>query len=344
MDRTDRLRRNELLLAVLFAGCLYLVWLLRHVLLLIYVAVLFAVIFMPAVHWIQRLRVHNWRPGRGTSVLLMCGAVLVVVTVLAIFMLPPIAQDLSDLARDLPTELQQVAFRLQQIPFGKKIADHVTPAHVSSYAQLLVGKILSAARGIASGLMNLLLVILLASYFVVDGPRSFRWALALVPQGQRERLRPTLMRGAERAQQWLMGQLLLMLVLGSCSTIVFAALHVRYFYALGLFAGVANFIPVVGPIATLVVAGVVAMLDSWMKLLGVVIFYLIYQQVENAYLSPKIMKSKVGIPGVALIAALAVGGELAGIAGALVAVPTAAIIATVLDEYVTSESQNASEA
>jgi predicted PurR-regulated permease PerM len=89
-----------------------------------------------------------------------------------------------------------------------------------------------------------------------------------------------------------------------------------------------------------VVAGVVAALDSWMKVLGVVIFYVIYQQVENAYLSPTIMKAKVGLPGIAVIVALAIGGALAGITGALVSVPTAAIIATLLNEYVTDEANS----
>jgi predicted PurR-regulated permease PerM len=69
-------------------------------------------------------------------------------------------------------------------------------------------------------------------------------------------------------QRWLYGQMLLMLILGSSSALVFGLLGVRYFYAFAVFAGVANFVPILGPIATVVVAGVVAALDSWMKVLG----------------------------------------------------------------------------
>ena len=68
--------------------------------------------------------------------------------------------------------------------------------------------------------------------------------------------------------------------------------------------------------------------------LGVFIFYFIYQQVENAYLTPRIMKEAVDLPGIAVIVALTIGGEMAGLLGAIVAVPTAALVATILNEYV----------
>lgn len=134
-------------------------------------------------------------------------------------------------------------------------------------------------------------------------------------------------------QKWLSGQALLMLILGSCSFVVFWALGIRYFYGLGVFAGLANFVPIVGPILTVIVAGLVAVLDSGMKLLGVLIFYAVYQQVENAYLTPHIMQSTVELSPIAVIIALAIGGALAGVMGAIVAVPTAALVGSVIDEF-----------
>jgi predicted PurR-regulated permease PerM len=142
-------------------------------------------------------------------------------------------------------------------------------------------------------------------------------------------------------QGWLYGQMILMLVLGSASAVVFGLLGIRYFYALAVFAGLANFIPILGPIATVVIAGLVAALDSWTKVLGVVIFYLVYQQVENAYLTPRIMRAAVDLPGVTVIVALTIGGELAGLLGAIIAVPTAALIATVIREYLMDHNPSA---
>lgn len=329
---------GSLIAAILFAGGLFLVWHLRHVLLLIYISIIFAVIFMPAVRKTQEIHVRNWHPGRGTSVVLLLVGVLTVISLAGIFMLPPIMQDLHDMAHDLPSEVQQLAHKVEALPLAKKIESRFSPAHLNTGIRALLSKALAVAQGFFSGLMNVLLVVLMAAYFVANGPETSRWGMSFVPLAYQPRLRQALVRGGDRAQRWLTGQMLLMLILGSSSTVVFALLHVRYFYALGLFAGIANFVPVVGPIATVLVAGVVAALDSWTKVLGVVIFYLVYQQIENAYLSPAIMKAKVGLPGIAVIVALAIGGALAGIPGALVAVPSAAIIATLVDEYVTDQA------
>jgi predicted PurR-regulated permease PerM len=96
----------------------------------------------------------------------------------------------------------------------------------------------------------------------------------------------------------------------------------------------ANIVPIIGPIVSVGLAVIVAAFDSWTKALGVLIFYLVYQQLENAFLTPKIMKSTVDLPALAVIIALAMGGSMAGVLGALVAVPTAALIAVIIDEYV----------
>ncbi|MGH9579916.1 MAG: AI-2E family transporter, partial [Terriglobales bacterium] len=87
------------------------------------------------------------------------------------------------------------------------------------------------------------------------------------------------------------------------------------------------------PVVTVVVVGVVAAIDSWGKLAAVVVFYLGYQQVENAYIAPRIMQSTVDLPPLAVIIALILGGALAGILGALIAVPSAALAAVLIDEY-----------
>ncbi len=85
---------------------------------------------------------------------------------------------------------------------------------------------------------------------------------------------------------------------------------------------------------SVILAGIVAAFDSWWKLLGVVIFYFVYQQVENAFLTPRIMKSTLNLPPLAVIIALSLGGALAGVLGALIGVPTAALVTVILDEYV----------
>jgi predicted PurR-regulated permease PerM len=137
-------------------------------------------------------------------------------------------------------------------------------------------------------------------------------------------------------QRWLSGQVLLMLAHGASALAVFWALHLRFFYVLAVFAGLINIIPVVGPILTVIVAGTVAAISSLGKLVGVVIFFTVYHNVENILLTPRIMKAKLRIPASTVIAALIIGDVLAGFIGMLLAVPFAVMVSAFLDEYVIS--------
>ena len=98
------------------------------------------------------------------------------------------------------------------------------------------------------------------------------------------------LRAKARMRNWLIGQSLLMLSLGVCSLIVYWALGLKYFYLLAMFAGVANILPIAGPISAVVLASVVAIMDSPQKLVGVIVFFAVYFQIESVFLSPRIMR------------------------------------------------------
>jgi predicted PurR-regulated permease PerM len=154
----------------------------------------------------------------------------------------------------------------------------------------------------------------------------------------RRRLDLALQRAEARMGKWLLGQLSLMLILWLASTITFMALHLRYAYALGALAGLLNVIPIIGAAICITLALIVAALDSWGRVLGVAIFYFIYQQVENSYLTPRIMQQRVGLPGLAVLVSLLLGTELAGIIGALVSVPTAVLVTELVNEYLVKKN------
>ncbi len=97
--------------------------------------------------------------------------------------------------------------------------------------------------------------------------------------------------------------------------------------------GLFNIIPIAGGVITIIIAAGVAALDSWTKMAAVLLFYIIYVNIENAVLTPRIMRSSVNLMGLTVLVALLLGTALAGIVGALVAVPTAALITVLLEEY-----------
>jgi predicted PurR-regulated permease PerM len=327
-------RRSDLISVLAVALLIYLCWVLRSVVLLIYVSIIFAVIFAPAVEAIQRVHIRSWHPSRGAAILILLAIVLAAISLFLVLAVPPIVSDAQGLRTDLPHTLQQLQDKLRHLPLGDRIASRLQPGALGNYLTEIFANTLKVFKSLAGGITALLTLVLMTAYFILDGRKSFGWFVCLFPVHQRGRLRDTLNSARQRMQRWLGGQVTLMLILGCSSAVVFGILGIRYFYALAVFAGIANFVPILGPIATVIVASAVAALDSWTKVLGVIIFYLVYQQVENSYLTPRIMKSSVGLPAVAVVVALAVGGELAGILGAIVAVPTAALIATVINEYV----------
>jgi predicted PurR-regulated permease PerM len=102
---------------------------------------------------------------------------------------------------------------------------------------------------------------------------------------------------------------------------------------------VLNIVPVLGAAICIALALVVAAIDSWGSALGVAIFYLIYLQVENSYLTPRIMRNRVNLPGLAILVALVLGSALEGVLGAMVSVPTAVLVAELLDEYLVCKEE-----
>jgi predicted PurR-regulated permease PerM len=182
-------------------------------------------------------------------------------------------------------------------------------------------------------IFDLLAALVLCVYFMLEGEYAYRWLMSLLSVDHRLRLAVTLQKAERRASKWLFGQATLMLILGLASTLVFGLLHVRYFILLGILMGLMNCIPIAGGVITILLVGLVAALDSWTKMAAVFLFYLIYVNLENAYLTPRIMRQSVNLMGLTVLIALIAGTELAGIVGALVAVPTAALIAVLMDEY-----------
>jgi predicted PurR-regulated permease PerM len=174
---------------------------------------------------------------------------------------------------------------------------------------------------------------ILTVYFILEGDSAYKWFLSFVPPQNRDRLNGALQRAKLRMERWLVGQGSLMLILGLLSTAVYLTLHIRYAFALGVLTGLLNIIPVLGAAICVALALLVAAIDSWGRVLGVAIFYVVYLNLENSLLTPRIMKNSVGLPGLAILVALLLGSALGGIPGALVSVPTAVLVAVLLDEY-----------
>ena len=312
---------------------LALAWRLRQVLEIVYVSALFAVVLMPLVQKIMCLRIGKWSPSRPVAIVALVLSVFSVLTLFLIFALPPVMHDIQHFAEDLPARIPAVIARIKHLPLADKFG-------VDSIAQKSEGALASTAQYLfataplwIARIFDLFTALILCIYFMLEGEFVYFYFLSFFTDGSRDRLAKTLVVAEVRMSSWFVGQVALMVILGVCSTAAFGLLRVRYFFLLGVLMGLFNIIPVVGGIVTNVLAAAVAATDSRTKMIGVLVFYLVYAQVENVFLTPRIMRSRVNMMGLSVIIALLAGTALAGVVGALVAIPTAAMVAVLIDEY-----------
>jgi predicted PurR-regulated permease PerM len=319
------------------AIALYVAFLLRDVLVVIYVSAMFAVVLMPLVRFVMKLQIRRWHPGRGVAVLII---VLLTGGSLALFFglaLRPAFKDLRGFIKELPQQGPQFFARMQQLPILREVNMDSLQEKVQDVTANFASYALRFASNGAVIAVRILSGIVLTIYFILEGDDAYAWFLSLFPVERRLRLDQTLARASERMGRWLLGQGTLMLIMGVCSTIAFVLLRIRYAYALGVIMGLFNLVPVAGGLVSVSIVVLVAALDSWSRVAGVLIFYFLYLQVENTWLTPKIMRTQVDLAGLTILIALLMGSSLAGIIGAMVAVPTAVLIAVVLNEYAVHE-------
>ena len=335
--------RGYILFTVLIFLALALAWRLREVLELVYVSALFAVVLMPVVKRIEAMRFGKYRPSRFVAIIVLMLSVVGLLFLLFFFGLPPVLRDLERFTTDLPQRLPQIVAKAKQVPLINRLGLDNLAQRGEAFAASFAGYVVSAAPKWLGHVFDLVTALILCIYFMLEGESAYLYFLAMVPMESRNRLSKALVIAEGRMSKWLLGQGSLMLILGLSSTIVFALLHVRYFFLLGSLMGIFNIIPVVGGLITILLAAAAAALDSWSKMAGVLIFYLVYTQVENGYLTPKIMKTSVNLMGLTVLTALLMGTALAGIVGALVSVPTAALVAVFVQEYLVKDDAHAQE-
>jgi predicted PurR-regulated permease PerM len=328
-----KLHHGDILFAFGVLVALYTAWHVRSELVLIYVSALFAVVLMPVLRVITKLHIGKWHPGRGAAILILFLAIAASATLFAMFALPPVIHDMHEFALEMPTRGPQLLDRIRKLPFSEHVNVNALNAKLQDFASNLATYILYSIRDWARTVFDIITGIVLTVYFMLEGETAYFWLLSFFPVDKRQRLDTTMARAEVRMGKWLLGQGSLMLILGVSSTIVFLALHVRYAYALGVLMGLFNIIPVAGALVSVALAVLVAAIDSWGRVIGVLIFYAIYAQVEASYLTPRIMRTSVDLAGLAVIIALLLGSALAGIIGAMVAVPTAVLVAVLLNEY-----------
>jgi predicted PurR-regulated permease PerM len=197
----------------------------------------------------------------------------------------------------------------------------------------LLGTILGTVSGILGVLITLVTVVILTFYFLVEGDALVAFWLRLLPLDRRDRARATIAGIAEKVSAWMIGQLILCAVIGASAGVAVALLGVPYPYVLAIVAGVGELIPYAGPLVAGIIATALATLTvSWHVGLATAVYFVVQQLAENNFIQPKIMSEQVGLGAATIVVAVLIGGALLGVVGAVLAVPTAAIVQVAMYE------------
>jgi predicted PurR-regulated permease PerM len=288
-------------------------------------------------------RKGRWTPPRGLVVLVVYLLTIFLVATAGGLILQVVVVEIQNLVNGVPVYAPRLVDYLNDlvdlVPGGREmLAGFDLPAQLSA----LVSRIFSAlsqalvvfqyALGLVSGLLDVLMILLLALYITTDGPMIGRYLRAFLPPDRHEQAGRITSRIFVRLGGWVSGQILLCLIIGVMSWVGLTIIGVPYAVVLALVAGIMEAVPNVGPIIAAVPAVMVAAIYSPWKALFVVLLYLLIQQLENYIIVPRVMSRAVELHPLAVLLALMIGAELMGVLGAVLSVPVAAAISVIVEE------------
>lgn len=342
---TQDVRRIVVFAIAAIAGAVFLLWalyLVRDQLLMVYVSGLFATGLAPLVRMIERqrlLRIGRRRLPRVAAILVIYATVVGLIAAVLAATLPPLIEQGQQLWTEMPEKIDMLQHQLVTwgvLPNTVTLKEFLQQAPAAGGTDV-VTTILLGLWGFAGGLFGFVSILLLTFYLLVESQGVFDLFVRLFKPGNRNRATEVAERVSMKVSAWLNGQLLLGLTIGVTSAIGLALLGVPYFYVLAVICGIGEMIPMVGPVLSAVPAILVALTISPSLALAVAVFFMVQQAIENNILVPKVLGQQVGLSAVTVIISLTIGSELLGIVGALLAVPTAAILQVLVEELVLRE-------
>jgi predicted PurR-regulated permease PerM len=334
-DFTHRMLQTVLTVAGVIV-LMALVWEARDALLLVYVSALLAMGVSPLVNLIETPGAHAKRrhTPRWLAILAIYGAVIAVFVLVGLLVVPPLVSQAVSLWDRLPKEFNQLQTQLvsyhlisRELTLAEAVSN--APAGTGSNA---VGTVLVALSTAGRGIFALITIVILSFYLLIEAESMFQYLVRFVPAARRADVATAAREAVTKVSAWLGAQFVLAGVMGTFAAIGLGLMGLPYFYVVALVAAIGETIPIVGPIIGGVAAVGVAITVSPKLALMVGGYFLVLHQLEANVLVPKIMEQRVGVSPVAVIIALLIGASLWGLLGAILAIPTAAILSVALAE------------
>jgi len=323
-------------IAVLVGLGLMLVLLAWRVLTWILIAALLAAALNPAVEWLER----RWM-GRALAASAVFFIALLVVSGIGFLVIPPVITQVTDFVNAVPGFVDDLT--AGRGPFGwlqdrYQIVDRIQAAIEKQGVGGILGlggPALDIVRSVVTAVVGVITVIFLTYFMLLEGPRTVSTLMGLLPEAARPRFERVGGEIYRTISGYVTGNLVISLVAGVLATVVLYAVGSEFAIALGLLVAILDLIPLAGAtIAAIVVTTVVFIETDWLRALIVIVFFIAYQQFENHVLQPLVYGRTVQLSPLIVLCAVLIGAQLAGVFGALLAIPVAGSLLAVARELI----------
>ncbi len=324
LDITWKAIFKVFIVALLF----YIIYLIRSVLVWMVLALIISILLNPWIHSLEKRKIPS-----------SVGAVLVYFSLVIIFgivvyvLVPPLVMEaqyfsvnFSDYFNKVPTLLSQMGLNsLQDV------------ASLNANLQGSLIKVSSNILGIVSAVFGSIFggitVFALALFMSIEENEIVKAIKAVSPREFEEEVLRRWQRSQGHVVAWFGSRVVCAIAVALMTFLMCVFLKVKFSLALALLAGLLNFVPVFGPLVAALILILVAALDSWSKVILVLIFSIIIQQIESNILTPVLTKKMTGLPNVLVLASILIGGVLGGVVGAILAIPFAGILFELSRDY-----------
>ena len=328
VDLRPRTILRVLFIVLAVAITLEVIWIARHVLAWVVIALFLALALDPLVGWIER----RGRIGRGPAIGVAYLLVLIVVVAVGATFIPKLVDETNGFVQALPNYVHDLTHGRGRLGFLERkyhVVEKVREQVQNGGAKKILGlsgAALSITKSIITIIAASVTIVFLTFFMLLEGRSWVERVFSLFPEDSRPRWRRVGHDIYGTVGGYVTGNILISLIAGASITVVLLVMGVPYAVALGLLVAVLDLIPLAGATVAGIVVCTVAFLHTIPAGIVVLAFFIIYQQLENHFLQPVIYGRTVELSPLAVLVSVLVGAELAGILGALAAIPVAGTI------------------
>lgn len=310
------LRQNHFLTTLILLLIAYFVFLVKDVLILVFISFIIMATLSPAVDFLESKKIP-----KVLAALIAYLITLAIIFSIIIPLVPFFAQQIQSLFSSFPKYLNQIGSSLNM-----SLGDTQANSFLGDEASLLSKNAFSVTSRVFGGLFSVVTVLVVSFYLLLEKEEIRKGLVNLFPKHVQDNARKTVRLIEEKLGAWFRGQLILCFSIGFLTWLVLTLLGLNFALPLAVIAGLLEIVPTIGPIVSAIPAIIVALTVSPSIAIIVVLSYLIIQALENNLLVPKIMQKAVGLNPIVIILAVITGTRLIGIIGALLAIPFLAMM------------------